>query len=163
MIVNGGPFSKFVVDMFDYIDGLFPTFIFFTSEDYGAAPIPYVIIMPRYYVNSPPTIGRIAHFAHEIVHQTQVTERYSTWGEAQAYIYSGKIAEELGGEPRSIEETIYNLAFDINSPGFTTRDLHKLCQVRKELLEEVDYLPYRIFPNLINYLVFPQWYTYCEP
>jgi RHS repeat-associated protein len=165
LTVYGGPFSHFVVDMFDFMDSHFHMFIFFISKDTGAAPIPYMIIMPKSYIDSSllPSNGQVAHFAHEVVHQTQTTDRYTTWGEAQAYIYSGKILEELGGESSPLEKEIYFLAYDIDSPGLTTRDLHKLCQVRKELVTSTNILPYRIFPNLINYLVFPQWYTYCEP
>lgn len=140
--------------------------IFFTTENFGASPAPYVILMPKGYIDSnlPPSRDQIAHFGHEVVHQTQATERYTTWGEAQAYIYSGKIAEELGGKPLGIEQNIYDIALDINIPGLTTRDLHKLCQVREEILKQwPSNTFYRIFPNRINYLISPQWYTYCEP
>jgi len=106
LTVYGGPFSHYVVSAFDILDRYFPMLIFFTTENFGASPAPYVILMPKGYIDSnlPPSRDQIAHFGHEVVHQTQATERYTTWGEAQAYIYSGKIAEELGGKPLGIEQ-----------------------------------------------------------
>ncbi len=166
LTVSGGPFSQFVVKSFNYFDRYIPTFIFFiTDAKYGSgsAPMPYVIILPNYIKsNSPPLKNQTAHFAHEVVHQTQAFDRYTTWGEAQAYIYSGKIKEELGGIPSDLETKIFNLAYDINSPGLTTRNRHKLCQVRIELVNDSDTLPYRIFPNLLYYLIFPDWKFKCE-
>ncbi len=165
LTVYGGPFSQFAVNSFHSLDRYFPMFIFFLAKDWGAAPIPAVIILPNYVEsNSPPSKRQIAHFAHEVVHQTQMgTDRYTTWGEAQAFIHSGKIVEELGGEPESFEEDIIKIAYDINSPGLTTRDLPKLCKVKEILTKTFKENPfYRNFPNLLKFLIYPYSDTNCE-
>lgn len=166
LTVHGGPFSQFVVNNFNFMDKDSPTFIFFVTdseEGFGAAPVPGVIILPNYIqFNSRPKTHQIALFAHEIVHQTQPGfERYSVWGEAQAYIYSGKVTEEMGGDPHPHEKQIISRAYDINSPGFTTQDLPKLCEVKNiitSFLRNNSY--YQKLPLL--WIEYPIWDNICE-
>jgi len=163
--VYGGPFSQLVVNKFNYLDRNYPVLLFFLTnpkDGFGAAPLQNVIILPNYIkANTQPTKIQIAHFAHEVVHQTQGFDRFTTWGEAQAYIYSGMIKEELGDTASDLEKKIITLAYDINSLGFTKHNLYILCKVREEILDEYYTLPYKIFPNLLYYLIFPDWKYKC--
>ena len=88
-------------------------------------------------------------------------ERVSVWAEAQAFIYEGKVIEELGSSPRGFIKDITLHAFDPSEPGYTTRDLSPLCRVRHILVSQLSL--YGLEPTIWDFLVFPTYYSYCNP
>ncbi len=167
LTVYGGPFSQDVVKKFNSMDRFFPIIISFTAQKTGNSIIPHVIFLPKDYINSnlPPPVNQIVHFAHETIHQTQRgMNRYSIWGEAQAYIYNGYIHWELDGNIPDRYQAIIKDAFDIDSPGYTTRDLPSLCKVREVLIKRIfDSWEYKVIPLWWDYLIFPKLASdYCE-
>ena len=142
-------------------------FIFFTAQNTGNAILPDVIFLPNSYINSnlPSPAEQIVHFAHETIHQTQRgMDRYSVWGEAQAYIYNYYIHWALESRILFAYKRLWEYAFDIDSPGYTTRDLDSLCEVRKVLINEIsDIWEYRNMPLRFDYLIYPKLASdYCE-
>jgi hypothetical protein len=144
--VSAGPFGDIVYGAFERLDKargddtLYISFITGTDQKPGPgiSLINNWILLPRAYMNDslPPPPWRISIFAHEVVHQIQsIGERSSTWGEAQAYIFQGKILVEFGRSPPSFISDVMLEAYDLGSSGFTTRDRRKLKEVKRILVD----------------------------
>lgn len=139
--VSAGPFGDIVFGAFERLDNsrgndtLKVSFITGTDQKPGPgiSLITNWILLPMAYMNDslPPPKWRISIFAHEVVHQIQtVGERSSTWGEAQAYIFQGKILEELGVSSPTFINEIMDKAYDLSNSDFTTLDRKKLEEVK---------------------------------
>jgi len=144
--VSGDIFSDFVYNFFMDLDeksGGDRFNISFTGKNWNMSAINYKITLQQKFINDnlPVPISHVGIFAHEIIHQTQTPiERISVWGEAQAYIFQVLVQEELGKDlTKNFGEPLIELAFDLGSPGFTTRDEEKLKKVRKLILDEIGF------------------------
>jgi hypothetical protein len=115
---------------------------FITGDDvsgFGFSLFNDQILLPRALMREslPPPRASIGLFAHEVIHQTQSpVERASIWGEAQGYMFHGKVIEQLGGRVPVFIRDIILEAHDIGSFGFTTRVRRSLENVRATLLRE---------------------------
>jgi len=127
--------------------------ISFTGKKWCMSLINYKITLQQNFINDnlPVPISHVGIFAHEIIHQTQTPiERFSVWAEALANIFQVLVQEELGKPlTKNFGKPLIALAFDLGSPGFTTRDEEKLKKVRKLILEEIGFsILYLIEPLL---------------
>jgi hypothetical protein len=156
---NGGAFSQLAYDGFMHLDQAigedrFRIDFILPPASGGLAFLNYSIFLPKAYVNDklPVETSHLALFAHEVIHQTQFPwQRYSTWGEAQSYIFQAKIHEEFGSPSTGWLRDILDLAYDPVSFGFTTVNTDRLKKVRDVLLtnsEAIAYWWYSIIPLL---------------
>ncbi|MFV2045197.1 MAG: RHS repeat domain-containing protein, partial [Anaerolineales bacterium] len=156
--ISGGVFSQVVFDAFENLDSTDPSLgVLFVTSGSGFAGFPSTILAPETYLNDslPPPVSNISLFAHETIHLTQsFAERASVWGEAQAYVFQNKVWRELGGRPPLWLRRIHDLAFDLYSPGFTTRDRATLEDVRQLMLSSspnYDFLFWQIENPIYKY------------
>ncbi len=160
----GGSASRYIFDVFDWVNSSpLDLGIVFRPMAGGWSPLMHLILLDeKFLLKIPASEYHIALFSHEIAHQIQGVQRYSVYGEAQAYILQGMVLREMKKHVPLFIDEVSDLAYDPDTPGFTTRDLDRLCRVRRTLLGAFDNSWYRSEPLVLNWIVFPQWYTACK-